>query len=88
MISSGTVGELREVVLAGAVERRLGEFFEQRVGLAIDDAVALLDGRAADRLGEVALAGAGRPEEEHVLALRDEARGGELVDRARDSSSC
>ena len=42
------------------VERGVGEFLEQRVGLAIDDAVALLDGRATDGLCEVALAGAGR----------------------------
>ena len=41
--------------------------------LAVEDAIALLDGRAADRLGEMALAGAGRAEEEHVLALQDEA---------------
>ena len=34
----------------------------------------------ADRLREVALAGAGRAEEERVLVLRDEARGGELED--------
>jgi hypothetical protein len=30
---------------------------------------------------EVVLAGAGRPEQEHVLALGDEARSGELVDQ-------
>ena len=80
MMSSGTVASSVEVVLARAGEGGVGEFFEQRVGLAVDDAVALLDRRAADRLGEMALAGAGRAEEEHVLALGDEARGGELVD--------
>lgn len=42
------------------------------MGFAIDHAVGLLNGRAADRLGEVALAGAGRPQGEHVLPLRDE----------------
>ena len=46
----------------------------------MDHAVALLNGRAADRLREVALAGAEWPEKEHVLTLRDETRGGELVD--------
>ena len=46
---------------------------EQRVRLAVEDAVALLDRGAADGLGEVALAGAGRAEEERVFALRDEA---------------
>jgi hypothetical protein len=42
--------------------------------------VALLDRGAADGLGEVALAGAGRSEQEHVLALGNETRGRELVD--------
>ena len=40
------------------------------MGLAVEDAVALLDRGEADRLGEVALAGAGRAEEERVLVLR------------------
>ena len=44
--------------------------------------MALLDDGEADRLGEVALAGAGRPEEERVLVLGDEAAGGELEDEA------
>ncbi len=48
--------------------------------LAVEDAVALLDRGVADRLREVALAGAGRAEEERVLVLRDEARGRELED--------
>ena len=61
--------ELGEVVLARAVERRVGELLEQRVRLAVEDAIALLDGGAADGLGQVALAGAGRAEEERVLAL-------------------
>ena len=70
MISSGTVARSREVVLARAVERGVGELFEQHVRLAVEDAVALLDGGAADGLREVALAGAGRAEKERVLALR------------------
>ena len=80
--------QFREVVLARAGERGLGEFFEQRVRLAIDDAIALQDRGAADRLGQVALAGAGRPEEEDVLALGDEAARWRARRRARDSSSC
>ena len=43
-------GELREVRLAGARERRVGEFLEQRVRLAIHHAIALQDGGVADRL--------------------------------------
>jgi hypothetical protein len=42
--------QLREVVFARAGERRLGEFFEQRMRLTIDHAIALQDRRTADRL--------------------------------------
>jgi len=42
--------------------------------------VALLDRRAADGLGEVDLAGARRAEQQHVFALADKARSGEIVD--------
>ncbi len=62
-----------EIGLARARECRLGEFLEQRMGLAIHDAVALQNGRATDGLCKVALPSAGRPEEEDVLALSDEA---------------
>ena len=58
----------------------VGEFLEEDVGLAVEDAMALLDHRDADRLGQVALPRAGRAEEESVLMLRDEAAGGELED--------
>ena len=52
--------QFRDIVLARARERRFREFLEQRVGLAIDDAVALQNGGTANRLGQVALAGARR----------------------------
>jgi hypothetical protein len=52
---------------------RIGKFFEQRVRLAVDDAIALLDGRVSDRLGEMALARAGRAEKERIPTLSDEA---------------
>ena len=39
------------------------------MGLAVEDAVALLDRGEADGLGEMALAGPGRPEKQRVLAL-------------------
>lgn len=64
-----------------------GQLFEQRVGLAIDDAVPLQDGRPANRLCEVAFAGPHQHEQEavghrwhhekigrHSLAQRDSAR--------------
>ena len=81
-------GEIGEVVLAGAVERGVGDLLEQRVRLAVEDAIALLDRGAADGLGEVALAGAWRAEKERVLALRDEARRWPARGSARGSSSC
>lgn len=55
---------------------------EQHVGLAVEHFVALLDRGVADPLCEVALAGAGRAEEERVLVLRDEVAGGEVEDEA------
>jgi len=73
-------GQVGEKILPGAVERRVGEFFEQHVGFAIEDAVALMDHGATDGLGKMALARAGWPEKERVLALRDEAAGRQLVD--------
>jgi hypothetical protein len=72
--------EIGEIRFAGAVECRVSEFLEERVGLAIDDAVPLLDHRSADRLGEMALPRAWWSEKERVLASRDETAGGELVD--------
>ena len=60
MMSSGTVARQFHVLFARAVEGGVGEFLEQGVGFAIEDAIALLDGGAADGLGQVALAGAGR----------------------------
>ena len=76
----GYAGQFGEVVLAGVGERGLCELFKESVRFAVDDAVALLDGGPADGLGEVALTGSGRTEQEGVLALGDEACGGELVD--------
>ena len=38
----GHAGQLGQIVLAGVGERGLGELFEEGVGFAVDDAVALL----------------------------------------------
>src|SRR5947207_6281017 len=64
----------REMVFARAGDRRIGEFFETRVRLALDHAITLLNRRPADRLREMTLAGTGRARNERVLSLRDEAR--------------
>ena len=71
------VGEQR---LPRAVDGGVRDLLDEQVGFAIDDPIALLDRGAADGLGQMALAGARRAEEERVLALLDEARGGQLVD--------
>jgi transposase len=73
------VGRSRaEVLLARPSERGVGQFFEQGVRLAVQDAVALLDDREPDRLRQMALPRSGRTEKQRVLALGDEAAGGEL----------
>jgi len=69
-----------QVGLARPLELGIREFVEEDVGLAVEDAVALLNDGEADRLREVALAGARATEEEPVLPLGDEAAGGELED--------
>src|SRR5437660_354813 len=73
--------EVREKRLPGPIERRVGEFFEQRVRFAVEDAIALLDHRAANRLGEMTFPGPWWPEQERILTLRDETAGGEVVDQ-------
>jgi len=72
--------EFHRVGLARAGERGLREFLQQRGRLPVNDAVALLDRRTADRLSEMTLAGAGRSEKEYVLTLADESGGGDLED--------
>lgn len=72
--------EVGEVGLARAVERGVGDLLEQRVRLAIDDAIALLDRGTANGLGEMTLARAGRAEEERVFTPLDEVGRGEVVE--------
>ena len=72
-------GQLGEVVLAGVGERRLGEFFEEGVRSRWRRG-SLLDRGALDRLGKMTLARTGLADQEDVLALCDEACGGELED--------
>jgi hypothetical protein len=69
-----------EVVLAGAGELGLDQLLQQRMRLAVEDTVALLDHGEADGLSQVALAGAGRAEEEGIGVLGDPASGGALED--------
>ncbi len=53
-------GDLREVILPRAGELSVGELVDEAVGLAIEDAMPLLDDGEADGLGEMAFARAGR----------------------------
>jgi hypothetical protein len=52
------------------------------VRLAVADAVALLDDGEANRLGQVALAGSGRPQKQPVGMLGDKVAGREFEDEA------
>ena len=78
----GDAGQLGQVGLAGVDERGLGELFEEGVGLAVEDAVARLDGGAADGLSDVTFSRTGRADQQGVLALSDESGGGELEDES------
>ena len=79
MMSSGG-REVRERGLAGASQLGVGEVVDERVRFAVDDAMALLDDGQADGLREMTFPRAGRPEEQPVLVLSDEASRGELED--------
>src|SRR5712692_8316236 len=52
----GHGGELDEVGLPRAAELGVGELVDERMGLAVQDAMALLDDGAAEGLGEMTLA--------------------------------
>src|SRR2546427_7183810 len=73
----GDSRELGHALAAGAGEGGVGGFLEEGVGFAGQHAMALLDERAAEGLGEMTLAPAGRAEEDDVLARGEEAAGGE-----------
>jgi len=65
-----------------AVESGFGQLIEQGVGLAIENAVSLLDGGLADGLRQVTLAGSGWTEKQCVFVAGDEGAGGEIEDQA------
>jgi hypothetical protein len=80
MMSRATV-ETDSMYCLRAVERGIGQFFEQDVGLAIEHLVALPDGRLSDGLGEVAFARAAGSEKERIFAAINEGSGGEIEDQ-------
>src|SRR5208283_99294 len=62
--------------------RGFSQLIEQGVGLAVEHAVALLDGRLADGLSEVAFAGAGRPQKQSIFMAGNEGAGSQIKDQA------
>jgi hypothetical protein len=60
----------------------LGDVLDELVGFTVEDLVAALDGGGSQRLGDVALAGAGGADDEDVLLGVDELEGGEFEDVA------
>ena len=74
-------GKQFHVFFACAIEGGVGDFAEQGVGLAIEHAIALLDCRQADGLGQMTLAGAGWAEKQGVFVAGNEVGGGEIEDQ-------
>ena len=74
-------GEQFHMLLAVAVQGGVGQFFQQDVRLAVEHAVALLDDRVADGLGDVALAASGRAEEQRVFASADPGGSSQVEDQ-------
>ena len=72
-----------------SIEGFLGQFVEQRVGLAVEHAIPLLDrGLAGMVRAKRTLASAGWTEKQGVFVARNERAGGQIEDQAADSSSC
>ena len=69
------------MLLAFAIERGVGQFFQQAVRFAIQHAVALLDDGVPDGLCAVTFAAARRTEEQGVFALSDPVRSGQVEDQ-------
>src|SRR2546426_9640590 len=53
-------GKQFHLFFASSIERGIGEVIAEGVGFTIEDAITLLNGGLANRLGEMALAGARR----------------------------
>ena len=64
--------------LCECIEGRIGEFIQQRISLAIEHLVALLNNGLTDGLGQVTLAGTGWTKEQAVFAASNKVRGGQV----------
>src|SRR5271156_586357 len=74
-------GQLVHQLLAFAIERGVGQFFQKPVSFAIQHAVALQDDGVSDGLCAVTFAAARRAEEQGILALSDPVRSGQVEDQ-------
>ncbi len=70
------------MLLAFAVQRGVGQLFEQSVRFAIEYAVALLDNSMADGLRDVAFPAPRWTKKQGIFALSHPARGGQIEDQA------
>ena len=71
-----------QALFACAVDRSFSQVIKQGVGLAVEHAIALLDGRLADGLGQVAFAGAGRSKKQSIFMAGNEGAGSQIEDQA------
>ena len=74
------LGVVRQPLLQPALGMRLGQCATKRRRRCEQHRVAGEDRLAAERHGEVRLADPGRPQQQHRLAVGDQAAGGELAD--------
>ena len=82
-MSRGTVTDQElHVLFAGAVERGFGQLIEQGVGLAVEHAVALLEGGVADGVSQMTFAAAGGTEKQGIFVAGDEGASGQVEDQA------
>ena len=68
------------VGFSGAVDDGFGEFLQQHVCLAVKHTVALPDGRLANGLGEMTLAGSTRTQKQSIFPLGQESGRGQVED--------
>ena len=72
MMSKGIVEKSSICSLRVPSRAGIGEVIDERVGFAIQNAIALLNGGLTNRLGEMTLTRSGRPEEQGVFMFGNE----------------
>src|SRR6202166_3946966 len=79
--SSRNGGQQVHKLLALAIERGISQFFQQRVGFAIQHTVALLDDGVSDGLCAVTFPAPRRAKEQGIFTLSDPVRCGQFEDQ-------